>query len=359
MGSVSDEISGQIISPEVNGDKVTFRLRAPKADVVKVKGIEGQSAKQLEKGKNGVWQVTLGPLPPEIYSYTFEVDGTTIIDPQNRNVKKWLSCNSMFEIKGSPPLLHEQTKVPHGTTHHLIYDSRSAGHERGVFVYTPPGYDSDAKAKFPICYLLHGYGDDQSAWLEVGRANFIADNLIAQKKIEPLIIVMPYGHPLKLDIKEEFDNYADKNIQTMEADLLGDLAPLIESKYRVTSDRKLRSIVGLSMGGGQSLGIGLRNFDKFANIGGFSSATAQGDFGEIDSAFEKLTSDVDKSNSEIDLLWIGCGKEDFLLKRNNHFIDWLKDRKIEHQYELTEGGHDWMVWRKYLATFLKLAHPKK
>ena len=353
---VSDEIKSQIVSPEVVGDKVTFRLRASEAKSISVIGINGQSATPLVKKNNGVWEATVGPLSPELYSYQFDVDGTKMIDPSNRQVKKWLSLNSMFEIKGG--LLHERHDVPHGVVHHHIYDSKSTGHQRGALVYTPPGY-AKANRSYPVVYLLHGYGDDETAWTEVGRAHYIADNLLAKKEIEPLIIVMPYGHPLKLDIKKEFDDYADQNIEWMEKDLLEDLRPFIAETYRIEADRSHQAIVGLSMGGGQSLHIGLKHVSEFAWIGGFSSAAPQGESQTLDQKFESLVSDVDQTNSAIKLLWIGCGKDDFLLKRNEHFVSWLKNRKVQHNYRLTDGGHDWMVWRKYLAEFLKLSFRDK
>lgn len=353
---MSDEIKSQIVSPDVNGDRVTFRLRAPAAKSVSVAGIHGQSAMQLDKKDNGIWEATAGPLQPELYSYQFEVDGTKMIDPSNRQVKKWLSLNSMFEIKGG--LLHERLDVPHGVVHHHVYDSKSAGHQRGALVYTPPGY-SKSNDSYPVVYLLHGYGDDERAWGEVGRANYILDNLLSKNEIKPLVVVMPYGHPLKLDLKKEFDDYADKNIEWMEKDLLNDLRPLIAENYRIKPDRMHQAIVGLSMGGGQSLHIGLKHVDDFAWIGGFSSATPQGEFSSIDKTFESMLEDVEQTNDSIQLLWIGCGKDDFLLKRNEHFVNWLKERKINHKYRLTEGGHDWMVWRKYWAEFLRLSFGEK
>ena len=275
-----------------------------------------------------------------------------MLDPNNRHVKKWLTCENMVEVPGTPPLLHEQQSVPHGVIHRHVYQSESAGHERGVYVYTPPGYDPKRAAGYPLLVLLHGFGDDESAWLEVGRAHFIADNLIAAGKIKPLVIAMPYGHPLPIERPRTFRNdYATRNIDAMDKDLQQDLMPLLESTYHLTSSRTERAITGLSMGGGQSLTIGLRHLDVFAWIGGYSSATPQGD---LDSQWTDLTKDVGSTNKKIRLLWIGCGKEDFLLDRNQEFTAWLAEKGIEHTYRLTDGGHDWTVWRKYLAEFLPL-----
>lgn len=349
---MSDEIKAQIVSPEVDGSQVTFRLRAPKAKEVFVVGIEGMEKQPLQL-MDGIWTGQVSSLKPEIYSYAFEVDGTRMIDPSNRNVKKWLSCNSMFEIKGG--LLHERKKVPHGELREIVYESSTTESQRNAIVYVPPGYEG--LKDLPVLYLLHGYGDDHLAWKEVGRAHFIADNLIAEKRIQPCLIVMPYGHPIPIDLKKEFDDYASSNIEVMNKDLVSDLLPVIQSKYKVSSNRVDQAIVGLSMGGGQSLSIGLNNLNLFSKVGGFSSATAQGEFDQIDKLFPTLVADVKQSNEQLDVCWIACGKDDFLFKRNGHYIDWLKDRKIQHEYHVSDGGHDWMVWRKYLVRFLEKSFP--
>lgn len=354
MNQVDEIIAQQLVSPQVHDDgRVTFRVRAPQAETVKVVGIHGVADTELEQDARGTWSKTIGPLPAERYSYTFRIDGVETLDLHNRDVKGWLTCASQFEIPGKPALLHEQTDVPHGTVSHHIYSSKSAKCQRGVFVYTPPGY-SQSKRTYPVLYLLHGYGDDESAWQRVGRAPFIADNLIAQSKIVPTIIVMPYGHPVALDVRTRFDDYATRNLNVMEADLCTDLMPLIESQYRVSNSREKTAIAGLSMGGGQSLAIGLRHLDRFSRIGGFSSACPQGD---IAAQLSGLVKDPGRANEQIDLLWIACGKDDFLLERNRRFVAWLKDTNIQHAYEETAGDHDWMVWRKYLAEFLELSFP--
>lgn len=347
---VDDEIQAQLVSPEVRADRtVVFRLRAPGAEKVSVEGLSDVESQPMAKLPTGIWEATVGPLEPELYSYTFLVDGTTVTDPHNRHVKKWLSVNSLVEVPGTPPLLHEQQAVPHGVVHRHIYHSATTGSERGVFVYTPPGYSVHAQDRLPLLLLLHGYGDDESAWLEVGRANVIADNLLAQGKIEPMIIAMPYGHPVPIELRTSFDDYSPRNTNKMEQDLLQDLLPLLTEQYRVSEDRTQRAIVGLSMGGGQSLTIGLLHPELFAWVGGFSSACPQG---ELDEQFADLVGDVDRANQQLSLLWIGCGKDDFLLKRNQSFLQWLQAKKIQHTYKQSEGGHNWMVWRKNLAEFL-------
>jgi enterochelin esterase family protein len=349
---VEQELLAQLVSPEVHVDRrVTFRLRAPDATEVRLEGIAGLESQAMSKDAEGIWELTVGPLPPELYSYGFEVDGAAMIDPHNRNVKKWLSLNSMVLVPGDPPLLHEQQKVPHGVVHHHMYSSNTTGTDRGVYVYTPPGYSSNTTQRYPLLLLLHGYGDDESAWLEVGCARRIADNLLSHGKIEPLVIAMPYGHPLPIERKSKFDEYASRNAVAMEQDLLEDLLPHLANEYRLKDGREHTAIVGLSMGGGQALAIGLGHLDRFAWVGGFSSAAPQGD---LDRRFADLVDDVSATNTRLKLLWIGCGKEDFLIERNQRFTTWLNDNGIRHTYRLTEGGHDWIVWRKYLAEFLPL-----
>ena len=347
---MEQDLFGQVVSPEVHADRtVTFRLEAPQASKVLVQGLAGVEPQALAKSGNGVWEVTVGPLAPELYSYKFSVDGAEVTDPHNRHVKKWLTVENLVEVPGDPPRLHEQQRVRHGVVHHHTYYSTTADCERGVYVYTPPAYRADGTDPYPMLVLMHGYGDDESAWLEAGRAHWIADNLIAQGKVVPLVIAMPYGHPLPLPKGGTFDDYATPNQVAMEEDLMQNLLPLLAGQYRLKDDRLQRAVAGLSMGGGQSLTIGLKHLDRFAWIAGFSSATPVGD---VDKQLANLLENVSATNEQLKLLWIGCGKEDFLLERNEQFRTWLSAKTINHRYRLTDGGHDWMVWRKYLAEIL-------
>ncbi len=350
---VEQDLLGQLVSPQLHADRtVTFRLAAPQAKEVFVQGLAGLPPQAMVKSAGGNWEITLGPLAPELYSYTFAVDGATVTDPHNRHVKKWLSVENLLEVPGEPPMLHERQAVPHGVVHHHVYRSRTTNTERGVYVYTPPGYRGDAPSpRFPLLVLLHGYGDDESAWLEVGRAHWMADNLIAQQRAIPLVIAMPYGHPLPLEKQTTFEDYSARNRVVMEQDLMEDLLPLLQREYRVADDSRQRAIVGLSMGGGQSLMIGLKRLDQFAWVGGFSSAPPQDD---LDRQFAALVQDVPLANRQLQLLWLACGQEDYLLDRNDQLHRWLEQHGIHHTYHITAGAHDWMVWRKYLAEFLPL-----
>ena len=350
---MSDDLFGQLVSPEVHADRsVSFRFRAPHAQQIFVKGIMGDENVPMTMRDDGVWHVRMGPLPPEVYSYKFEVDGADCIDPQNRNVKQWLSIESVVLVPGSPPLLHEQQLVPHGSIHQHTYLSQAAETERQVLVYTPPGYDPNDATPIPCLYLLHGFGDDQTAWLEVGRMNWILDNLIAKREVEPMMVVMPNGHPAAIGESQDFDEYAERNIPVMQQDLMHDLQNSLTGYHAATSPDQ-RAVAGLSMGGGQSISIGLWNPDSFGWVGAFSAATP---IAELDQRFPRLVEGLrdGQAKQQTQKIWIACGEDDFLLPRNKTFVQWLKKRNVAHDFAVTEGGHDWSVWRKYLAEFLRL-----
>jgi enterochelin esterase family protein len=339
-----------VVSPDVASDgKVTFRILAPNARAVSVNGIRHLPDQPMSKDDDGLWSATVGPLGPDIYSYVFSIDGAIVTDPHDRDIKKYFQSESLFEVPGKPPILAAMQPVPHGVVHHEFYASKARGGEAGVEVYTPPGYDPRAATLYPVVYLLHGFGDREEAWLDAGHANWIADNLIAQGRIEPIIIVMPYGHAVPVEKRAAMKDYSAKNDAAMEKDLTGELIPLIERGYRANPAAKARAIVGLSMGGGQSIAIGLGHPELFGWVGAFSAAAPEKD---LDKTFAAIVKDPSLRPS---LLWIGVGKEDGLLKRNQAFHDWLGLKGIRHTWVVSEGGHEWPVWRAYLPQFLELA----
>jgi len=338
-----------IVSPDVSSDgTVTFRILAPNARAVTVNGIRHMPDQAMTKDDKGLWSATVGPLAPDIYSYTFSIDGAVVTDPHDRDIKKYFSSESLFEVPGKPPILAEAQPVPHGIVHHQFYASKVRGIDAGMEVYTPPGYDPRASARYPVVYLLHGFGDREEAWIDAGHANTIADNLIAQGRIKPLIIVMPYGHAVPVERRSSMKDYGVRNDEAMEADLLGQIIPLIDRGYRADSRPLKRAIVGLSMGGGQSLRIGLAHPEIFGWVGAFSAAAPEKD---LDVTFARLVRDP---ASRPRLLWMGIGKDDFLLKRNQAFHEWLGLKGIVHTWVLSDGGHEWPNWRAYLPQFLEL-----
>jgi len=300
-----------VLSPEVHPDRtVTFRLRAPNAKEVAV-SIEGAAAPvPMKKDQQDVWSATSEALEPDIYGYSFAVDGVGMLDPSNYRTKPNFLYRANEVVVPSPALLPwEQADVPHGEVHHHFYASRVVGDQRDYFVYTPPGYDPRGKQAYPVLYLLHGYSDDASAWTAVGRANLILDNLIAQGKAKPMLIVMTlgYGEPkILLPNSGAFRDpgISQRNFDKFQEALFGEVIPRVEAQYLVEKDRNSRAIAGLSMGGAESLLTGLNHLDRFAWIAAFSS-------GGFTPEFEKEFPGLDaKSAARIRLLWIACGTED-------------------------------------------------
>ena len=328
-------------SPQVQADgKVTFRLRAPKAAEVLVTGQWPNGRAAMARDANEVWNVTVGPIPAGVWEYSFQVDGLQMIDPGNPALKPMREPRtSILHIPGRPPLPHDFQNVPQGTVRAHTYFSKSLGRLRELVVYTPPGYDQQADARFPTLYLQHGMGDNQATWVAHGKAHWILDNLMAQGKARPMVVVMMDGHASIAQGTAGFQN----NTTAFERDLLEDVMPFVEANYRVKTEAADRAIAGLSMGGGQSLTIGLNHLDRFAWVAGFSSAVPARE------AIAGFLNDPAAANAKLKLLWIGVGKDDFLLQRNQEFIGTLKEKDIRYEWHLTDGNHSWPVWRLYLA----------
>jgi enterochelin esterase family protein len=327
-------------SPEVSADRhVTFRLRAAKTAEVVVAGQWGGEPVAMTKGEGDVWSVTVGPVEPGVWEYSFRVDGVQMIDPGNPAIKPMREPRtSILHIPGQPPRMHDFQDVPHGVVHSHSYFSKSLNRLRELVVYTPPSYVRSADERFPTLYLQHGSGDNQATWVVHGKAHWILDNLIAQGKARPMVVVMMDGHA-----GDRSATGPQANTGAFERDLLQDVMPFVEANYRVKPDAANRCIAGLSMGGGQSLTVGLNHLDRFGWVAGFSSSAPSQD------AIAGLLNDPKAANGKLKLLWIACGKDDFLLKRNEEFIALLKEKDIKHQWRLTEGNHSWPVWRTYLA----------
>ena len=340
-----------VVSPEVHADRrVTFRLRAPEAAAVTVVAVENHPPAPMTKSGEGVWSVTIGPLAPAIYSYAFQIGGATVTDPRNPRVKVWLTSNSMVEVPGTPPRATELQNLPHGAVHHHLYRSSALDETRGLVVYTPPGYESTGGSRYPVLYLLHGFGDNQRAWTDVGRAPVLADNLIAAKRTVPLVIVMPYGHGVPPSQAGRNTPGRDLNNERFLADLEKDVMPLVERIYRVEVSPERRAIAGLSMGGGQALMLALKRQDLFRWAGAFSAGVPEGDPSAL---FAGAAAAPSEYNEKQRLLWIGCGKGDFLFEANRRLNAWLTKTGLQHEYLVTEGAHTWLVWRDYLETLLE------
>jgi enterochelin esterase family protein len=346
-----------LISPEVHPDRtVTFRFRDPTAREFSV-ALEGGKPRPMQKDDQGVWSLTTEPLEPDYYGYSYIADGMTLFDTHNPLLKpNLLQISNMVHVPGDG-LPWEFGDGPHGIVHREPYKSAIIGDNREFFVYTPPGYDPTAKKRYPVLYLLHGYSDDASGWTAVGRANIILDNLIAQGKAKPMIIVMTLGYGVPAIVGPGYGGLRDPNIRQKNYDLFrdalfGEVMPMVEKGYRVETDRKSRAIAGLSMGGAESLYIGLNALDKFAYVGSFSAGGSSPDFA---ADYPKLDK---KANDELRLLWIACGTEDGLIEPNRKFRAWLDTKEIHYTPIETPGMHTWMVWRRNLAAFTPLLFQK-
>jgi enterochelin esterase-like enzyme len=343
-----------LVSPEVHADNsVTFRFRAPSALDVKVE-YEGAEPVPMRKDEQGVWSVTTAPLAPDYYGYSFIADGVRLIDPENPLLTpNLLDTENAVHVPGPSSLPWELNDVPRGVVHHHFYKSAVAHDDRDYYVYTPAGYDAAAKKTYPVLYLLHGFSDDASGWTAVGHANVILDNLIAQGKAKPMIVVMPLGYGTMEFVRRAWDAWnhtelRNRNFEKFREALLTEVMPRVESEYRITKDRNARAIAGLSMGGSESLLTGLNNLDKFSWVGAFSS-------GGIPEDFEKDFPALDaKANQQLHLLWIACGTDDHLITVNRSIRTWLKTKGVKVTEIETPGMHSWMVWRRNLSEFTPL-----
>lgn len=336
------------VSCEVHQDnKVTFRYLAPNAKDVKVNTQLATGAQTMAKGDNGVWSVTLGPVKPDMYPYNFVIDGIQVADPRNTAIFPNEGFqNSIVEITGDAPLVHTILNVPHGTLSYRYYTSSELG-TRPVVIYTPPGYEKDSKTNYPVLYLLHGTTDVEETWTKVGRANIILDNLIAQGKAKPMIIVMPYGRAYPLIKKSSGSLRNWDNLQEFKKDFLNNLLPFVEQNYRVKKNKDSRAIAGFSGGGGETLYLGLNNPDLFSWVCGFAPGMLKEEFDRNNAvAFENPA----LINQRLKLFWIGVGKEDGLYPVISDYLKVLDEKKIKHETFICDGGHTWMNCKLYLST---------
>ncbi len=342
-------------SPEVHADRrVTFRLLAPKAGEVALtcECFEGRQA--MQRDADGVWSVTVGPIAPEIYEYEFWLDGIQAIDPRNIAVKtnsRPTPPSSVLTVPGPAPAFYDLRPVPQGSVEIRHYPSKTVNGIRRVHIYTPPGY-ARISGTLPVLYLLHGADGDDASWDALGRVAQILDNLMAERTLSPLVVVMPFGyaHPPASGVAAAVQR------GDFERDLVDDLIPFVEANYRVRTDRASRALVGLSMGGGQALTIGLKRTDLFSRVGGFSAAVPRSLEG---SPLAELAADAKTLNDSLALLWIGCGTEDGLFAPNTSFSQYLTARGVKHSFRATDGAHTWIVWRTYLLEVAPQLFPQR
>ena len=344
-----------LVSPEVHPDRtVTFRFRAPQATQVQLVGeiLQGKGPQAMTKDEAGLWTTTIGPVPPEIWIYNFRVHGVDVTDPSNPAVKPvppGFAMSSFVEVPGDSPSFYDSRPVPHGEVRMVDYESRTFGLTRTVWIYTPPNYDKSI-AKYPVLYLLHGNGEAFNGWVMNGRAHIILDNLIADKKAQPMIVVMPQGHALQAPNVGPLVRTAGETTMfssRFPKDLLEEVVPLVERNYRVLANADNRAIAGLSMGGGQALSIGLTHPELFHYVLGFSAAIG-GQFLNIDETVQSVLANPAAANAKFHLLWISVGRQDFLFGPDKQLAKVLTDGGVRNTYRETEGAHVWSVWRNNL-----------
>lgn len=353
-----------IVSPQVLPDKkVTFRYLAPSAKEVKLGGGQfGANQVPMTKDSIGIWSITVGPIRPDIYPYSFNVDGVTVMDPANKDYfpnERFKA--SLVDVPGFTSLIHSIRDVPHGTVTYEYYPSVQAT-TGTLVIYTPPGYEKNPSKRYPVFYLISGTTDTEETWFKVGKTNLILDNLIAEGKAVPMIIVMPYGNiaarvaeqngdpkPADPITRESAD--AMNRMKSFADDLTNNIITYVDNNYRTIADKDHRAIGGFSRGGGQTLRTAFWNMDKFSWICCYSAYLSPK---EMESGFQSIVSEPDKTNRQLKMLWVSVGNEDFLYNDTAEFLNYLSSKKINYKSLITGGGHTWMNTKVFLAETAQL-----
>jgi enterochelin esterase family protein len=363
----------KVRSPELLADRrVTFRLVAPKAsEVLLVGNWAGGRDVPMTRDASGAWSITTAPMQPELWAYTFAVDGVRTLDPGNYNLARDGSgfMNTLIVLDDSTAVFQSQA-VPHGSLTSSWFQSSALQASRRMFVYTPPGYEA-GKTRYPVLYLLHGSGGDEAAWPDMGIANIIMDNLIAAGKAKPMIVVMPNAY---------WNEYASLDLagprkaappgvgggtggQSVEANIqaiVGELIPFVEKNYRTVPGRDNRAVAGLSMGSGIAANVGLKRLDVFASVGLMSagnfrkSATSPGGTAWLESIQPGFQADPAATNKKLRLLFLSCGREDPRIDAMTQATKDLQQRNINVTFKTYPGEHEWKVWRHSLADMAPL-----
>lgn len=363
IGSFGQMFQNPIVSPEVADDNsVTFRIYAPKADEVRLTGnwMPFMQTDKMVRGDTGLWTLKVGPLDPELYGYSFLVDGVNTLDPSNKNLKRdgVFRVENVLYIPGEASDLYWPKAGPKGTVHQVWYESPTLGFTRRMFVYTPPGYEN-SKESYPVLYLLHGGGGDEEAWSTLGVAPTIMDNLINQGKAKPMLVVMTNGNPdqaaaftasPKLDIEPA--GMMGMANAVFEKSLVNDVIPYIEANYRVKKGKENRALTGLSMGGFQTMNTTFQNPGLFDYIGVMSMGLADFSRFGVENNQEKRDKEIlalKAANPKV--YWIAVGKDDFLYESVTQLRSELDAKDFKYTYRESPGGHTWTNWRVYLSEF--------
>jgi enterochelin esterase family protein len=368
----------QVVSPQVNADRtVVVRVLAPKATEITVTGelINGTQPKAMTKGDDGIWTATLGPLPPDVYTYAFNIDGVNTTDPRNPWVKLVSATGlaSQVEVPGDGPQYYDSKPVPHGLVQIMTYESKSTGATRQAYVYTPPDYNRTT-AKYPVFYLLHGGGDLDPGWVMTGRANIIMDNLLAEKKAVPMIVVMPLargGGSLGLGPAGMSPGIAaagnvapggGRGAGNAEApagpaplapfaqDFINDLVPAVEKTFRASSRPEDRGIGGLSAGGAATINTAFSRPELFRYVVIMSAGAPQ----NAEQLYPRFFANSAAGAKQMRMIWLAAGDEDFALNGTKAIDELLTKNDITHSFKITTGRHEWRLWRPHLNEFAQL-----
>jgi enterochelin esterase family protein len=338
-----------LVSPEIHPDRtVTFRLRAPKAAEASLYGdwMPVGKLQPMTKGADGVWTVTAGPLDATGHLYYFNVDGVVMADPVNPKIKlRQRTSASLLEVPADPPAPWSLRDVPHGMVVTEWRKSEVLRRTERIFVYLPPGY-LESSARYPVLYLVHGSGDIPDSWTNAGNANLILDNLIADGKAKPMVIVMPAGHAAPYGAAGQGQN----NTELFDQYLTGELIPFVESQYRVAAGARNRALAGLSMGGGLTINAGFSHPEMFSALGIFSPAIPR----DFETRYQGALADPKGTNAKLAVIWIGCGDQDNTVQypRVKQFAELLEKQQIHATLRTYQGGaHTWPVWRLCLSEF--------
>jgi enterochelin esterase family protein len=353
-------VAQTIQSHQVNADgSITFRYQNSGAAKVTLSTDAAMQPLPMRREGKGLWTVTTPPLPPESYSYDFTVDGVQQLDPLNRDViPNLVGLASTVLVPGHPPKPWELTAIPHGEVTRHVFTTHVAKNlpedQEAYLVYTPPGYNAKRKRGYPVLYLLHGWSDTETGWTAVGRAELILDSMLNDGKIVPMIVVMPLGYGNFDFVTNGYDNAwhhpakVDENVALYSQMLLSEVISAVEREYNVAHGRKNRAIAGLSMGGLESLTLGLNHADQFAWVGGFSSAI------ELEH-FDEHMPNLNAKQANLRLLWVACGTGDGVhIGPTRDFVAWAKAKGLPVTAVETPGKHTWLVWRENLLHFAPL-----
>ena len=345
--------------PTVDSEKrASFVVNAPEAKEVKLLNLSddlalGAKEYNFAKGSDGQWTLTTNPCRPGLHYFGISVDGAKVDYPNSSHYFGWGKWTSMIEIPDDQLDFYLPKDVPHGEVREHFYFSKTTKTTRKCLVYTPPGYDKNVKGKYPVLYLQHGAGESELGWTMQGKVNFILDNLIAEDKAKPFIVVMDNGYAPRPGIEAEHQ-FNPGGSDNLFADLVTkELIPMIDAQYRTMGDQKNRAIAGLSMGGGQALRIGFDHPELFGTVASFSGAGGRTNF-DLETAYNGLFKDAAKFNQTYKLFFVGCGTLESMYPNVKGLFETLKDHGIHTAFSGPVGSHEWQVWRVNMYDFAQL-----